>query len=66
MLTAVIALSISNAILLVLWLVTQFVVLSFKDENKDLETELTKNNNEICALLDALYDSEVEIHHLKK
>ena len=66
MLTAVIALSISNAILLVLWLVTQFVVLSFKDENKDLETELAKNNNEICALLDALHDSEVEIHHLKK
>ena len=66
MLTAVIALSISNAILLVLWLVTQFVVLSFKDENKDLETELTKNNTEICALLDALHDSEVEIHRLKK
>ena len=65
MLTAVIALSISNAILLVLWLVTQFVVLSFKEENKDLETELTKNNTEICALLDALHDSEVEIHHLK-
>ena len=65
MLTAVIALSISNAILLVLWLVTQFVVLSFRDENKDLETELTKNNSEICALLDALHDSEVEIHRLK-
>ena len=66
MLTAVIALSISNVILLVLWLVTQFIVLSFRDENKNLETELTKNNDEICALLDALHDSEKEIHHLKK
>jgi hypothetical protein len=65
MITAVIALSISNAILLVLWLVTQFVVLSLQDENKNLETELTKNNDEICALLDALHDSEVAIHRLK-
>ena len=65
MLTAVIALSISNAILLVLWLVTQFITISFRDENKELETELTKNNSEICALLDALHDAEKEIHHLK-
>lgn len=66
MLTAIIALSISNAVLLVLWLVSQFLYVAEARDSKKLETELTKNNNEICALLDALHDSEVEIHHLKK
>lgn len=66
MLTAIIALSISNAVLLVLWIVAQFLYVAEARDSKKLETELTKNNNEICALLDALHDSEVEIHHLKK
>ena len=66
MLTAIIALSISNTVLLVLWLVAQFLFVTAERDSKKLETELTKNNNEICALLDALHDSEVEIHRLKK
>ena len=66
MLTAIIALSISNAVLLVLWLVAQFLFLAAERDSNKLETELTKNNNEICALLDALHDAEKEIHYLKK
>lgn len=65
MLTAVIALSISNAVLLALWLMAQFLYLAAERNSNELETELTKNNSEICALLDALHDSEVEIHRLK-
>lgn len=66
MLTAIIALSISNAVLLVLWLMAQFLFVASERDSKKLETELTKNNDEICALLDALHDAEKEIHHLKK
>lgn len=66
MLTAIIALSISNAVLLVLWLMAQFLSLAAERDSKTLETELTKNNDEICALLEALHDAEKEIHHLKK
>lgn len=65
MLTAVIALSISNAVLLVLWLVAQFLFVAAERDNKKLETELTKKNDEICAILDALHDSEKEISNLK-
>ena len=65
MLTAIIALSISNAILLVLWLMAQFLFLASERECKNLETELAKNNSEISALLDALHDAEKEIHNLK-
>lgn len=66
MLTAVIALSISNTVLLALWLMAQFLYLAAERNSNELETELTKNNDEICALLDALHDTEKEIHHLKK
>lgn len=66
MLTAIIALSISNAVLLVLWLLAQFLYLAAERNSNELEAELTKNNSEICALLDALHDAEKEIHHLKK
>lgn len=65
MLTAIIALSISNAVLLVLWLVAQFLFVATERDSKKLETELTKNNSEICALLDALHDAEKEIYNLK-
>lgn len=66
MLTAVIALSISNTVLLFLWLMAQFLYLAAERNSNELETELAKNNSEICALLDALHDAEKEIHHLKK
>ena len=66
MLTAVIVLSISNTVLLALWLLAQFLYLAAERNSNELETELTKNNSEICALLDALHDAEKEIHHLKK
>ena len=65
MLTAVIALSISNVILLALWLVTQWILLGFRDENRDLETKLDSSHDEIDALLIALHDNENEIYHLK-
>ena len=65
MLTAVIALSISNAVLLALWLMAQFLYLAAERNSNELETELTKNNSEICALLDALHDAETEIYNLK-
>lgn len=65
MLTAIIALSISNAVLMVLWLVAQFLYVAEARDSKKLETELTKNNAEICALLDALHDAEKEIYNLK-
>lgn len=65
MLTAIIALSISNAVLLVLWLVAQFLFVASEQDSKKLATELTKNNDEICALLDALHDAEKEIYNLK-
>lgn len=65
MLTAVIALSISNTVLLALWLIAQFLYLAAERNSNELETELTKNNSEICALLDALHDSEKEIYNLK-
>ena len=65
MLTAIIALSISNAVLLVLWLMAQFLFVVAERDIKNLETELTKNNDEICALLDALHDAEKEIYNLK-
>lgn len=65
MLTAVIALSISNAVLLALWLIAQFLYLAAERNSNELETELTKNNSEICALLDALHDAEKEIYNLK-
>jgi len=65
MLTAVIALSISNAVLLALWLMAQFLYLAAERNSNELETELTKNNSEICALLDALHDAEEEIYSLK-
>ena len=65
MLIAVIALSISNAVLLALWLMAQFLFLASERDCKNLETELTKNNSEICALLDALHDAEKEIYNLK-
>lgn len=65
MLTAVIALSISNAVLLALWLMAQFLYLAAERNSNELETELTKNNSEICALLDALHDAENEIYNLK-
>lgn len=65
MLTAVIALSISNAVLLALWLMAQFLYLAAERNSNELETELTKNTSEICALLDALHDAENEIYNLK-
>ena len=65
MLTAVIALSISNAVLLALWLMAQFLYLAAERNSNELETELTKNNSEIRALLDALHDAENEIYNLK-
>ena len=65
MLTAIIALSLSNAVLLALWLMVQFLYLAAKRNSNELETELTKNNSEICALLDALHDAEKEIYNLK-
>lgn len=65
MLTAVIALSISNAVLLALWLMAQFLYLAAERNSNELETELTKNNSEICSLLDALHDAEKEIYNLK-
>ena len=65
MLTAVIALSISNVILLVLWLVTQWILLGFREENRDLETKLDSSHDEIDALLIALHDNKNEIYNLK-
>nr|DAO91158.1 MAG TPA: hypothetical protein [Caudoviricetes sp.] len=43
----------------------QFLYLAAERNSNKLETELTKNNSEICALLDALHDAEKEIYNLK-